>query len=232
MSGVVAGLVVASGILLVLAGAARGRTSVMDGRPRVVRRGADKQREIVEAVAAWAENLRDTMSAASGLEQAIVSTGSHAPRAIRPAVQRLVASLRYGTLEDCLTRFADDVAHPTCDFVVAALVTASRHQTRDVGQLLGHLAGCARSECDLYLRVWVSRARSRTAVRIITGAVAVFFTGLLLLNPAYLRPFLSPQGSVVAACIVSLFVVAIAWMNRIAAIDTPTRFLASPGGPA
>ena len=221
-------LALCGGILIVAAGASGGITLPVR-RSSNARRSADEQREIVEAVASWTENLRDTMAASGGLEQAIVSTGTHAPRVLRPAVQRLTASLRYGTLEDALVRFAHDVAHPTCDFVVAALVTASRHQTRDVASLLGHLASCARAECDLYLRIWVSRARSRTAVRIITVAVATFVTGLLVLNPAYLSPFVSVEGAVVAVLVAALFAGALLWMHRIAAVETPGRFVAAPG---
>lgn len=229
---IVAGLFVVAGSILI--------TAALVGRLRVNRttrtargrRSADEQREIVEAVASWTENLRDTMSASGGLEQAIVSTGAHAPRVLRPAVHRLTAALRYGTIEDGLARFADDVAHPTCDFVVAALVTATRHQTRDVVSLLGHLASCARAECDLYLRIWVSRARSRTAVRIITGAVGAFVAGLLVLNPAYLSPFLSTEGAMVGALVTVLFVGALVWMHRIAAVETPGRFVAAPGAAA
>lgn len=195
-----------------------------EGRP-ARNRGASDQRELVEAVATWAEHLRDTMSAASGLEQAIISTEHHAPRAIAPAVRRLVASLRYGSLEDGLRRFADDVGHPTCDFVVAALVAASQHQTRDVALLLGHLADCARSECALYLRIWVSRARSRAAVRIISAAVAVFTLGLVLLNPGYLQPFVSPTGAAVLVVVVGCFAGALLWLNDMARVRTPARFL-------
>ena len=226
---IIAGLFVLAGCLLVMAPMFRRIVAARPVGGASGRRSADEQREIVEAVASWTENLRDTMSASGGLEQAIVSTGTHAPRVLRPAVRRLTASLRYGTLEDGLARFADDVAHPTCDFVVAALVTASRHQTRDVASLLGHLASCARAECDLYLRIWVSRARSRTAVRIITGAVAVFVTGLLVLNPTYLSPFLSVEGAMVAFLVVALFVGALVWMHRIAAVETPGRFITAPG---
>jgi hypothetical protein len=130
-----------------------------------------------------------------------------------------------GNLEDGLRRFADDVSHPTCDFVVAALITSSQHQTRDVGQLLGHLSDCARAECHLYLRIWVSRARSRTAVRIITGAVATFVAGLVVLNPVYLRPFFSMEGALVFVCVLVCFVLALVWMQNIARIRTPARFL-------
>ena len=223
---IVAGLVIAVGVLIALRGS-NGLSMVgVKLKDRTAkRRKAEDQRALVEAVATWTENLRDTISASSGLEQAIIATENHSPRAIAPAVRRLVASLRYGTLEDGLRRFADDVSHPTCDFVVAALITSAQHQTRDLGQLLGHLSECARSECHLYLRIWVSRARSRTAVRIISGAVGTFIAGLVLFNRNYLAPFLSFEGAVVLAFISASFATALLWLQRIAQISTPARFL-------
>jgi hypothetical protein len=199
-------------------------SGALQGRS-VRKRQADDQRALVEAVATWTENLRDTISASSGLEQAIIATELHSPRAISVPVRQLVASLRYGSLEDGLRRFADDVAHPTCDFVVAALITTAQHQTRDLGQLLGHLSDCARSECHLYLRIWVSRARSRSVVRIITGTVGTFIGGLVLFNRPYLAPFASAEGIVVAFSISLSFGFAIWWLQRIARIPTPARFL-------
>lgn len=228
---IVAAMVIA-GSLLVTNWWRQGRAAKEPSHARSapVARPATDQRVLVEAVATWAENLRDTMSAASGLEQAIISTEHHAPRAIAPAVQRLVASLRYGSLEDGLRRFADDIAHPTCDFVVAALIAASQHQTRDVTLLLGHLAECARAECSLYLRIWVSRARTRAAVRIISIAVGVFAGGLMLFNPNYLAPFVSIPGAVVFSCVMSCFVGALMWLNSMTRVRTPARFLSGRGG--
>lgn len=225
------GLVIAAGVLIALRGAnSLSMVGVKLKDRSSKRRKAEDQRALVEAVATWTENLRDTISASSGLEQAIIATEHHSPRAIAPAVRRLVASLRYGALEDGLRRFADDVSHPTCDFVVAALITSAQHQTRDLGQLLGHLSECARSECHLYLRIWVSRARSRTAVRIITGAVGTFVTGLFVFNRAYLAPFFSVEGAVVFIFIASTFAIALIWLQRIAQISTPARFLSGREG--
>jgi hypothetical protein len=153
---IVSGLVIAGGTLTAIRGSGGvAAVGVVLRDHSVRRRQADDQRALVEAVATWTENLRDTISASSGLEQAIIATELHSPRAISAPTRRLVASLRYGSLEDGLRRFADDVAHPTCDFVVAALITTAQHQTRDLGPLLGHLSDCARAECHLYLRIWV-----------------------------------------------------------------------------
>ena len=223
---IISGLIIAGGALTALRGSGGVLALGVAFRNQSVRRRqADDQRALVEAVATWTENLRDTISASSGLEQAIIATELHAPRAISAPVRRLVASLRYGSLEDGLRRFADDVAHPTCDFVVAALITTAQHQTRDLGQLLGHLSDCARAECHLYLRIWVSRARSRSAVRIITGTVGTFIAGLVLFNRPYLTPFASVEGIGVAVCISLSFGFAIWWLQRIAQIRTPARFL-------
>ncbi len=50
----------------------------------------EDQQEIVRAIAVWTENLRDAISVASGLEQAISSTVGHSPQAIESHVQQLV----------------------------------------------------------------------------------------------------------------------------------------------
>ena len=191
---------------------------------------AEDQRVLVEAIASWTESLRDTISAAAGLEQAIIATENHCPRAINEPVQRLVASLRYGTLEDALRRFADDIEHPSCDFVVAALITASTHHSRDVAQLLTHLAECSRSECELYLRIWVSRARTRTSVRIISVTILCFALGLFLFNMNYLRPFFSREGSLVFLVVAVCFGSSLYWMSRIARVEIPGRLLSSRSG--
>jgi len=190
-------------------------------------RAANDQRVLVEAIASWTESLRDTISAAAGLEQAIIATENHCPRAIAEPVQRMVASLRYGTFEDSLRRFADDVAHPSCDFVVAALITASAHHSRDLAQLLSHLAECSRSECELYLRIWVSRARTRASVRIISGTIAAFALGLVVFNVGYLQPFITKEGLVVFLFVAGCFVSSLFWMSRIARVETPARLLAA-----
>ena len=186
---------------------------------------SDDQRVLVEAIASWTENLRDIITASSGLHDAIVTTADFSPHCIAQPLQRLAASLRYQPLEIALREFSDDVAHPTCDFVVSALIISAENQARDLAQLLSHLAACARSECDLYMRIWVSRARARTAVRIVTGAVVVFFGAMMLLSRSYLAPFFSPQGAFVFFAVVSIFVISIQWMTRIARIEVPQRFL-------
>ena len=92
---IISGLVIAGGTLTAVRGSGGVAAVGVALRDHSVRRRqADDQRALVEAVAMWTENLRDTISASSGLEQAIIATELHSPRAISAPARRLVASLR------------------------------------------------------------------------------------------------------------------------------------------
>ena len=154
------------------------------------------ERGLADAIATWTEQLRDTLAGAHGLEQAIVATSNHAPLAISVAVRRLSAQIQYGKLSDGLRRFADEVDHPIADFVSAALITATKYQARDIAQLLGHLAQCAREEGRMRTRIWVGRARTRSSVRIISFVVIGFVALLVIFNRDYLSVYSSLEGQV------------------------------------
>ncbi len=193
------------------------------------RRSATDDRDLVEALAVWIEQLRDTMAGARGLEQALAATTETAPELLRPSVIRMADRLEHEPLSVCALSFADEVDNSLADFVVAVLVTASQQQVRDVGAVLGQLAECCRDEVKMRTRVWVSRARTRSAVRIIAGVLVVFVTGLFALNRSYLEPYGSSSGMVVLATVIFLFVAALASMNRLSKFDAPPRFVSNRG---
>lgn len=219
-------LTVAVGAGLVVAGA---RGTNVSRLPITRRLGVEDQRELVEGIAVFTELLRDAVSAAAGLEQALSVTVEACPACLEPQARRLVARLQYGRVDDALRQFAAEVGHPSCDFVVAALIMAVTHQTRDLGSLLGQLSESAREECRLYLRVWVSRARTRSAVRIISGSLAVFVAGLMLLSPDYLRAYGSTSGLAVLSLVAAGFVSGLVTMNRMARFTPPPRLIAERG---
>lgn len=207
-----------------LAAAAFVAVSLIPGvlRPRIAQRN---DQELVDAIANWTEQIRDTIAGARGLEEAIIATSEQSPTPIRSAVNRLSAFIVYGRLDDGLRRFADDVSHPTADFVVAALSTAHHHQARELGALLSGIAECARDESKMRSRIWVGRARTRTSLRIITIVVVSFVGGLFLFNRSYLTPFATSQGQIVLGMVLTLFAVSLGMMHRLARIETPERFV-------
>ena len=65
-----------------------------------------------EGIASWTEMLRDTISGAHGLEEAVMTTATVAPAAIRREVTDLAVRLERQPLEFALRSFANDLAHP------------------------------------------------------------------------------------------------------------------------
>ena len=185
----------------------------------------------IEAIAAWAEMLRDTMAGAAGLEQAITSTAPIAPTPIRREVVTLATRLGRERFAVALRAFADDVADPTCDLVVAALTLAAEHQVRRLGELLGSLAQAAREQATMRLRVEAGRARTRTSVRVIVSVTAGLAFGLAVLNRTYLQPYNSALGQLVLLAVGGMFAAAFAWLARMARPATPQRFLVGEARP-
>jgi Flp pilus assembly protein TadB len=185
---------------------------------------------LVEGIAVFAELLRDAVSAAAGLEQALAIAVKACPACLEPQARRLVARLRYGRVDDALRQFSAEVGHPSCDFLVAALLMAVSHQTRDLGSLLGQLSESAREECRLYLRVWVSRARTRTAVRIISVSLVAFVAGLFLLSPGYLQAYRTLNGLVVLGVVAFGFVSGLVMLDRMARFTPPARLITERSG--
>jgi len=182
----------------------------------------------VEAVAGWAEMLRDTMAGAAGLEQAIAASAPVAPLPIRREVATLAARLERERLGPALRAFADEVADPTCDLVVAALLLAAEHQASRLGELLGTLATAARDQATMRLRVEAGRARTRTSVKVIVGVTLGLALFLAVLNHGYLAPFGSPVGQLVLLFVGGLFAAAFAWLAKMTRPVQPSRFLRLP----
>jgi Flp pilus assembly protein TadB len=181
----------------------------------------------IEAIAGWTEMLRDTMAAAAGLEQAITSTAAIAPKPIRAEVVALATRLetREVTLTQGLPDLADALGDPTADLVVAALSSAAERRARSLGDLLGALAASAREDANMRLRVQASRARVRTAARIVTCVTLLMAGGLVLFKRDFLSPYGSAEGQVVLTVVGVIFATAFWWLTRMSEVSSPERFL-------
>jgi tight adherence protein B len=200
--------------------------------PGVLGRDRDHTRRVsrIEGIATWTEMLRDTLSAAAGLEQAILATAPLAPVSIRREITELAARLTHGErLVPCLRTVAEQLGDPTGDLVIASLVLAAEQHARHLGDLLGSLAHAARQQASMRMRVHASRARTRTSVRIIIGTTLAFAVTIVLLNRPYLSAYDSTTGQVILLGIGGLFGLGFAWLGRIATIAEPARFLSLAG---
>jgi tight adherence protein B len=134
---VVAGVLTRWPVGAVLAGIAAYTLPIALGTSKTAARALAR----TEAVANWAEMLRDNMAAAAGLEQAIIVTAPWVPAVIKDDIGELSAALRLGQrLPVALAGLRSRMHERTGRLVVRALLQASQRQSRDLAKLLTELA--------------------------------------------------------------------------------------------
>ena len=198
--------------------------------PRVFGGAAAGRRQLakIEAIAAWTESLRDTASAAAGLEQAIPATVAAAPALLQRPLRDLAARLDGRVpLPEALVRFADDVADPAADLVVAALALNARQRAGGLDRILTALAASARSELEMRRKVELERRGLRRQAQRIAASVV----GFALLQAVFARGWVAPYGTAVGQLVLillmALFLAAFIRMRALADSKPEPRFLTS-----
>ncbi|MGB7050678.1 MAG: type II secretion system F family protein [Acidimicrobiales bacterium] len=182
--------------------------------------------EKIEAVATWTEMLQGTLAASAGLSQAIVATAPLSPSPIRKETRRLAALLEAGAQpREALLRFAEEVADPSTDRVVCALLLSYQSRGQRLGELLAALAESTRDEVALRLRIETSRASVRSSVRTVLVFSVAFAVALVVLAHSYLAPFGTPTGQLVLLIIGSLYAIGLSMMVTLARPPAPVRLL-------
>lgn len=180
----------------------------------------------VEAVAEWVRRLADVLVVGVGLGQAIVSTARAAPAEIVDEVDLLAAriSARWD-IEEALRAFADEIADPSGDLAVAALVLAQRRKGPGLAAALVAVADALSEQVTMRRRVEADRAKPRATARAVT-VITLLVVALGLLGGGYLSPYGTPLGQLVLIGVATLFAGSLAWMNSMASARPGHRFLA------
>ena len=166
------------------------------------------------------------MAASAGLSQAIIATAPLSPLAIRPATTRLAARMGAGMQpREALLHFADEVADPSADRVVCALLMAVSARAQRLGDLLAALADSTRDEVSQQLRIETSRASVRSGVRTVVVFSVAFAVLLSLVARTYLEPFGTPQGQVVLVAVAGLYGAGLTLMVSLARPPAAVRLL-------
>lgn len=191
--------------------------------------GAARARALarIEAIAAWTEMLRDVSASGSGIQEAVAATAPLAPAPIRAEVAALAVRLERDRLAPALLGFADDVADPMADLVVAALLTAATEQTRRLGELLGTLAQAIRDQAAMRLRVEAGRARTRVTAKAVAGIALASAVAFVVFDRGFLRPYDTAVGQVVLGLIGACFAGAFWLLARMGRPVPPPRLLAA-----
>jgi Flp pilus assembly protein TadB len=188
------------------------------------RREATRARS--EALAAWAEMLRDTVSSHAGLREAISITAKVAPKPIRAEVQLLSARAEREPLTRALRQFAAELDDPVADLIVAALVIAADRQAHRLSELLSQIAASAREQVGMRTRVETGRARTYASSRALVLITFGFAAMLMVFSPKYMEPYDSFVGQLVLAGIGGLFAAALWGLVELSKPAAAPRILA------
>jgi Flp pilus assembly protein TadB len=136
-------------------------------------------------------------------------------------------------MAEALHRFADDLADPGADLVIAALVINARLRGPGLRDLLGALSRSVREELDVRRKVNAQRRSTRRGAQIVVGISVGLALGLALFNHAYVQVYDSVAGQLVLSVVVALYAAGVVWMRALARFPVPERLLAGHGsGPA
>ena len=182
----------------------------------------------IEAIASWTETLRDTSSAAAGLEQALPATVTAAPAVLVRPLRNLAARLDGKVpLPEALALMADEIDDPAVDMVVAALSLNARQRAGGLERILTSLAATTRTELEMRRKVELQRRALRRRAQQIAIAVVGFVSVQAVLARGWVEPYSTPLGQVVLGVLIAIFVGAFARMRSLAHVEAPSRFLTS-----
>lgn len=193
-------------------------------------KGRKERRETdarTEAIALWAEMLRDAIGTARGVEGVLVATAATAPLPIRIEVQTMARRLQHESLDAVLDGLATDLDHPIGDLVVTALRLTSIAGGRQVRDVLTNLAAAAYAEAESQRRIDVARERPRSAMRYTAIIIGGFVTLLVVFSRRYLEPYDSALGQVVLVFVGFYWTAGFWWMHRMGRVTPVERFLAA-----
>ena len=181
----------------------------------------------LEALATWTESLRDTIAGAVGLEQAIPASLRAAAPSLREPLTAMVERLHTRMpMPEALRRFADDLADPGADLIVAALIINAGLRGPGLRDLLGALSRSVRDELDVRRKVTAQRRSTRRGAQIVVGISVGLALGLALFNHAYVQVYDSVTGQLVLGVVTGLYAAGIVWMRALARFPVPERLLA------
>ena len=191
-------------------------------------RRADLERERIEGIAKWLEDLRDTLRGSStGAEEALEQVAIRPPDAIADSLHRFVRRRRQGfRTEDALADLAEDLAHPVSDAAIAAIRMVIGGSTSS-GRLYGTvnaLASAARDEVSARERIDRTRAIYQSSMQrlVIIGALLIGY--LRFAGGGLLQPYDTAVGQVVLLLPLGMWVGCVLWLRSLCKYELPPRY--------
>ncbi len=150
-----------------------------------------------EALAGWAERVRDSVQAGTGLVSAFHAAARSCQPIIADNASDLADDASQVGISPALVRFSGRIGLGSADSLVMAMIVAEQRGGRELVSLLNSEIDAIRHELAVEREESGIRQRYRTAVRIIIATMGVSMIGYRLLSPTFMRPYNSFNGQIV-----------------------------------
>lgn len=191
-------------------------------------RRADEERERLEGIAKWLEDLRDTLrGSAVAAEEALEQVAARPPQAIAEPLRTFAHRRRLGyRTEDALADLADDLAHPTSDAAIAAirLVIGGSAGAGRLHSTVHALAAAARHEVTARERIDRTRAIYQASMKRLVTIGALLVAYLRFAGGSLLDPYDTMVGQVVLLLPIGLWFGCVLWLRSLCRYDAPARY--------
>lgn len=189
---------------------------------------ADAERQRLEGIAKWLEDLRDTLRGSSvGAEEALEQVALRPPLAIADALATFTFRRRQGfRVEDALADLADELDHPTADAAIAAirLVVGGTAGAARLHHTVSTLAGAARDEVRARERVDRTRAIYRSSMKRLVIIAVLLVAYLRLAAGDLLDPYSTPVGQVVLMLPMAMWGGCVMWLRSLCKYEPLARY--------
>jgi tight adherence protein B len=163
--------------------------------------------------------LAGSLKAGHSLPQAIDSVVHEAEAPISTEFQRALVESRLGMpIEDALEGIAERMESQDFSWVVMA-IRIQREVGGNLAELLLTVSDTLRERERLRRQVRVLSAEGRLSGIILSALPVVFAIFLVLANPHYLAPLLTPVGLILILAAVLLLLAGVFWMSRVVKVD-------------
>lgn len=200
--------------------------------PRIIgASGATRDRVAqLEALALWTESLKDLVSGATGLYEAIPASVASAPPMLLGPLGDLSGLLEAREpLPSALLSFAEELADPSAEMVISALIINAETRGPGLAASLDRLAGSIREELELRRSIDASRRGGRRSVQIMMVAVVVMACMMaFVFPPQFSQPYRTGIGQLVLLIVVGIFGACFFQLRRLGDADVPDTFLTEP----
>lgn len=186
------------------------------------------ERAKVEAIAQWLEDLRDVVRRSSvAIEKAVELVAEDFTGVLAEPMNRFALRRRQGVrLPEALAGLAEDIAHPTADAAVAAivLVVGGAAGGGRIYDTIDELSAAARDEMRARDEIDRTRRIFQRAMRRLVSLTILFVGGLAIFASDLLSPYRTVPGQIWLLIPCGMWATCLVWLRRLTRYDLGARY--------